>query len=65
MGTAFHHRFANEMYRRIVESSKFASMVGPRPPPTRWQRIKWRLEDWRDRLRNAWRALRGEWPDYD
>lgn len=61
--TRFHQAFANEFYRQIVESSKFARMVGPRPKPTRWQRFKWRMADYGDRLTNAWLALRGEWPN--
>ena len=63
--TVFHQRLVNEMYSRITEASKFASMIGPRPKPTRWQRFKWRMETYGDRLTNAWLALRGEWPDHD
>ena len=63
--TVFHQKFVNDMYKRITEQNAFARMIGPRKPLSRWQRFRYRMSEYGDRLKNAWRALRGEWPDYD
>lgn len=62
-GLAVHQYFKNEMAKRIGDVIVFERMIGLRPKPTRWQRFKWRMADYGDRLTNAWLALRGEWPD--
>ncbi len=47
----------------IEESDRFLNYIkanGWRPtPPTRWQRIKYRITDAKSRLQNAWAALKG------
>lgn len=30
------------------------------PPPTRWQRIKWKVSGYRRRVTDAWLVLRGK-----
>lgn len=54
-------RLAQDMLNQARASLLFTRFASPpRPPPTRMQRIRHRLDDYKERLSLAWAALRGE-----
>lgn len=63
--TAFQLQYHAEAVALFERRAALAEMVWrlPARPLTRWQRaVRW-LNCWRERFRNAWMALRGDYPE--
>ena len=53
------------IWKELQDAQRIANMLArwhldhPMPPPTRWQRLRWRLRELLDRVRDAWLVLTG------